>query len=82
MKRLSQPTKSALASLATHYVGKEALKGGATFLWFNVRSKIKSDKGIMVFDTYFLLSEDGTSLIIRDWWFHSDHATIEVGDLV
>jgi hypothetical protein len=66
MKRLSEPTKSALASLATHYVGKEAMKGSTTFLRFNVRSKIQSDKGVMVFDTYFLLSEDGTSLIISD----------------
>jgi hypothetical protein len=66
MKRMSRATKSEVSSLDTHYVGKEALKGGATFLRFNVRSKIESDEGVMLFDTYFLLSEDGTSLMIRE----------------
>jgi hypothetical protein len=66
MKRLSQATTSEASSLETRYAGKETPKGGTTFLRFNVRSKIKSKEGERVFDTSFLVSEDGTNLLIRE----------------
>jgi hypothetical protein len=66
MKRLAQPTKNELPLLDVHYAGTESVNSSAPLLKFNIRTKLTTYRGVMVFDTYFLLSEDGTTLIIRD----------------
>jgi hypothetical protein len=67
MKRLARPRETQLASLVAHYGGLQpADKGTAAFHRFSIRTKMNSARGELVFDTHFLISEDGTKVIVRE----------------
>jgi len=68
MKRLAKPRETHLALMVAHYAGLQAAdEGSVPFHRFSIRTKMDpGGRGMMVFDTHFLISEDGTKVLIRE----------------
>lgn len=64
MKRLPAGELATLAPIAAHYGGTES-SDGKLFHRFWVRTRVESQAGSLVYNTDFLISDDGTKLVVR-----------------
>jgi hypothetical protein len=67
MKRVAPVLDANLALMAAHYGGiQAAAEGDMPYHRFSIRTKMNSEKGAFVFDTQFLVSDDGATVLVHE----------------